>query len=239
LCEPEIAETAAGALLQAPVLDTDPFRGLLAGGSGSVFWNGRVLPADGSRAIAALMAYGDAAQIRKNEITALRCVVRLDDGESGAQASGFKRLWNGLLQMMNLLQFLPTIQILSTRFIADGYSIPVHEADVQEKAQSSVNPVSAAYKALSELVYDDAALKVLDLACQMQLSAPDVGFELCDDDGRVLVEAELAWPAYKIALLLAGVPPTEFERSGWRCVLLDVIESINDLENLFGQKETE
>ena len=48
--------------------------------------------------------------------------------------------------------------------------------------------------------------------------APEVGFELAGDRGAVIAEAELAWPAHGIAVLLpdqeAHAPA--FTAAGWR-----------------------
>jgi len=46
---------------------------------------------------------------------------------------------------------------------------------------------------------------------------PEVGFELIDEGGRVLAEAELAWVSLKIAVLLADYQAdvSRFEAEGW------------------------
>ena len=52
------------------------------------------------------------------------------------------------------------------------------------------------------------------------LPVPEVGFELTGPAGRVIAEAELAWPEMKLAVLLPGQREwaTAFEAEGWRVV---------------------
>lgn len=51
-----------------------------------------------------------------------------------------------------------------------------------------------------------------------KLPLPVVGFELQDGDGRVCAQAELAWPAKKVAAVLPeGVDGHPiFEKHGWK-----------------------
>ena len=51
-----------------------------------------------------------------------------------------------------------------------------------------------------------------------RVPTPVVGFELARDTGAVLAESELAWPARKIAVVLADRPEwkASFEKADWR-----------------------
>jgi DEAD/DEAH box helicase domain-containing protein len=50
------------------------------------------------------------------------------------------------------------------------------------------------------------------------LPAPVVGYELMDAKGRVLAEAELAWPAHKVAFFLGDLDAVDtFATEGWAC----------------------
>ena len=50
------------------------------------------------------------------------------------------------------------------------------------------------------------------------LPVPEVGFELADDKGEVLAEAELAWPKERVAVLHGEQTENvaAFEQAGWR-----------------------
>jgi len=50
------------------------------------------------------------------------------------------------------------------------------------------------------------------------VAAPIVGFELLGDDGRIVADAELAWPDRRVAVLLAGGDEAAFVAGGWRVV---------------------
>ena len=52
---------------------------------------------------------------------------------------------------------------------------------------------------------------------ELGLPVPEVGFELDGPGGRVLAEAELAWPEQKVAVLLPLQQPCKrlFEEAGW------------------------
>ena len=57
---------------------------------------------------------------------------------------------------------------------------------------------------------------------------PEIGFELIDEHGGLLGEAELAWPSAKIAVLSGAnnVDANRFQSAGWQTVLIaEVIAS--------------
>jgi len=66
-----------------------------------------------------------------------------------------------------------------------------------------------------------AAPEVHDLLGELSgrgAPVPEVGFELVGAGGAVLAEAELGWPAHKVAVLLANrqADVGAFETAGWR-----------------------
>ena len=72
-------------------------------------------------------------------------------------------------------------------------------------------------------------IEVSELACveiqawvpelvRLGIEPPVVGFELLDEKGRVVAEAELAWLERKLAVVLEpGTHESHFEQRGWRC----------------------
>ena len=69
-----------------------------------------------------------------------------------------------------------------------------------------------------------AALRAVLLALAKDgLPPPEVGFELQGADGEVVVEAELAWEAKRVAVLRGGVESNPFVEAGWR--VFDVEEA--------------
>ena len=89
-------------------------------------------------------------------------------------------------------------------------SPPLHDRNIDAKFAES-------WMEAMELV-DPRLRGLLNGLFRRRVPAPVVGFELARDTGAVLAESELAWPARKIAVLLAehrewNVP---FEKAGWR-----------------------
>ena len=53
------------------------------------------------------------------------------------------------------------------------------------------------------------------------LPAPEVGYELLDDKGRIVAESEMAWPALRVTILLSETgDPSKFEAAGWTCFVV-------------------
>jgi DEAD/DEAH box helicase domain-containing protein len=50
------------------------------------------------------------------------------------------------------------------------------------------------------------------------LPAPQVGYELLDDKGRIVAESEMAWPACRVTILLPDTSAeAKFQAAGWTC----------------------
>jgi DEAD/DEAH box helicase domain-containing protein len=235
-CSAKEAESAAaGFMLDAG----NPFELIeqLEGGpiGEGFFWSGRIVEGTPQVRHAAILSYGPAVRIRANDFQSLRCIVRLDDAGPADRSSGFKRAWNGLLQLMNVIQFLPGAQFVSTQFLADGYSVPERSG---APADFTADKRTGLYQNLRELVIDETALTVLAFSFELGMPVPVPGFEICDDDGRVLGEAELAWPEQRLAALLDGDSPDPFEEAGWTCLFLSRIANKEILFETFQKAES-
>ena len=182
---------------------------------------------------AIVLTHGSAKRIRANDYSDIEVLVRFEDSDTG-EASAFKRSWNGLLQTMNLIQFLPNASVVSSRFLSEGYSVPhAKEDEVSPESITDIpEDIVAAYGALSQLVLEDA-LPVLVFAMELGLAVPEAGFELCAPDGQVLGMAELSWHDRKVALLLDGEPAEPFEAAGWRVAYLSGIGDKDALRKCF------
>lgn len=85
-----------------------------------------------------------------------------------------------------------------------------------------VNDLSAAWLEILDLSATDVQEWVMALA-KLGVIPPEVGYEILNAGGRVLAEAELAWPGQQAAVLLTG-SETEahaFRSQGWRIYLAD------------------
>ena len=53
---------------------------------------------------------------------------------------------------------------------------------------------------------------------ELGLPPPFVGYELLDEKGRIVAEAEMAWVARKVAVLLPDTgAEAKFKAAGWTC----------------------
>ena len=102
------------------------------------------------------------------------------------------------------------------------YSEAVPEGTIVAETDESVTPPRPVETALSET---DELVDFCDLRCQefvrlwaqRGLLLPEVGYELQDEKRQVCAQAELAWPAAKVAAVLpeGGDHGTTFEQQGW------------------------
>ena len=151
---------------------------------------------------------------------ALMVVVDLDDAVQ-SEAKEYRRAWNGVLRLYNLLQFLPRSRWTTTlgvqRYVYPEFAPTARAmggfapAEPEWAAEISSEWVEAITLAVEEL---RPALREL---AEWVAVPPEVGFELADDSGRVVAEAELAWEADRVAVVLSAEGRVLFEQAGW-CV---------------------
>jgi DEAD/DEAH box helicase domain-containing protein len=119
-----------------------------------------------------------------------------------------QRAWQKLLQIANLGQFLPWFFAGTKKGIEEGHfgqlQWGVERASMEE----------AEWDRVVQLADEDAHDLINELAAK-GLSLPEVGYELMDDRGASVAEAELVWEHSRIALLL------EFQIEEGRQAFLD------------------
>ena len=95
---------------------------------------------------------------------------------------------------------------------AEGPAVPCPEAEVE----SGPLPGEDWKEAIGLAAPETHAL--LAKLRERGTPAPEVGFELTGDRGAVIAEAELAWPAHGIAVLLPDqeAPAAAFAAAGWQ-----------------------
>ena len=124
---------------------------------------------------------------------------------------GYREIWNGVLRLYNLLQFLPNSWwTTSTAVRQGGYPefVPPLDAPVE---------LSDAWKDALEQVDADLRELLASLAGS-GIPFPELGYELEGSSGRVVAEAEVAWPNHKVAVLMPYQSEHEsrFVSAGWR-----------------------
>ena len=154
-------------------------------------------------------------------------VVLLD--EAGAEKEEDLHLaWRRWLQLFNAAQFLPGMW-LATASGLDGHDY--EDLNVGASGLPPQSPGQAALNAAWSAVLDQVLgeLKAgLTLLAQAGAPLPEVGMELADEKGRVLADAEMAWPVAKVVLLRADQEDlsSPWAEAGWQVVLLDEASSV-------------
>jgi hypothetical protein len=140
---------------------------------------------------------------------------RLFDVGAGADKPKWKADWRKFLQRFNVLQFVGTLDFVSSSGLREGAygSMLMPEA---------AGPGTAEPGSPDELEY---LLQFVDLSLRDFVRAvaragkelPEAGFELAGKDGEIVATAELAWAGVKIAVLLEHEWELRlnFEQSGW------------------------
>ena len=156
------------------------------------------------------------AAVKTPDPAQLLAVLHLRDDDASRHKANYRPAWNGALRLFNLLQFLPNAWWI-TREGAQAGRYP-------EFAPADPPPQEAPPPAPPEDWQAALELAAAALHGPMQnwaangLPAPEVGYELADDAGRVQAEAELAWPKQRVAVLHGDQAEKAalFEQAGWQ-----------------------
>jgi len=128
-----------------------------------------------------------------------RVVLRLFDDLEHRSAPDFEESWRALLRAWNLMQFTSLeVSVTTSERIVEAGGEP--EAATPQVAEAG--PADGA-----EADFARAMPEVHELLRGVRaagLPMPIVGFELMDDRGRIVAEAELAWLQAKVAVVLQG-----------------------------------
>ena len=154
------------------------------------------------------------AAVQQGDPDAAAVVVHLHDDRASREGGGYRRAWNGVLRLFTLLQFLPGAW-WTTRTGVERHVYP--EFPPPAEAPTPIEPPSGEWQDAIEM----AAPEVHDLLAELSgrgVPAPEVGCELAGTGGVILAEAELGWPARRVAVLLPDreADAAVFDAAGWR-----------------------
>ena len=128
---------------------------------------------------------------------------------------GYREEWNGVLRLYNLLQFLPNAW-WTTDFGVQRDLYPEF-ASVEPDPET---PVSGDWAESISFAVPELRPSMRELA-EKGVPPPEVGFELTNSSGQVVAEAELAWEARQVAVLLPNQDHIPFDEAGWRTLQVD------------------
>jgi hypothetical protein len=148
-----------------------------------------------------IVTLGVNEEIGRNDFAHLYGWVYLDD-----HLEIEKKAWAGALRLFNLFQFLPHRFFTTAKGLEEGGYVSIDFAAVAKPA------IENDWRGIFEDTLDEAKPLVQRLA-EQKVPLPEVGYEFVDTSGKIVGEAELAWPDEKVAVCLdnEGLPPVE----GW------------------------
>ena len=174
------------------------------------------------------------AAVPQGDADAAAVVVHLHDDQASRQNHGYRRIWNRVLRLFTLLQFLPgawwTTRTGVERGIYPEFPPPAESlAPPQPASGLSAEDWEGATELADSEVHD-----LLGELFGRGAPPPEVGFELVGAEGAVLAEAELGWPAHRIAVLLANqqADVAAFEAAGWQAFMTggdDLVEALGSV----------
>ncbi|WP_461534711.1 DEAD/DEAH box helicase [Spongorhabdus nitratireducens] len=137
--------------------------------------------------------------------------------------------WQRLLQLLNLLQFLPFSFISTQQGIDSGkYSeLAWGETPAESVHTSGWDDVAS--------IADEEALPFIHEISKHAIEKPAVSYEHLNDKGKVVAEAELAWPSRTTVLLLdyqLDENKDYFDKIGWNVITIDT--EMDDLIEMVG-----
>ena len=131
--------------------------------------------------------------------------------DSDPDADNYRRTWNGVLRLFNLIQYLPAAWWSTSEAVAKG-DYP------DELVPTAVfGPISQGWSEAIDLA-DDSIRDFLVNIAQLDLPIPEIGYELVGAQGTVVADAEVAWPENTLAIQIRDEPEhaDEFKRAGWQ-----------------------
>ena len=183
---------------------------------------GKWLPRQSNACLKVLAGVGTTDMRAKRSDADYRVIAVLSDGAEG-RTDKYAEEWNGFWQFFNVMQYLPGFAAVSTTGIDTGV---YHALPITLNLDVPVPPIGTddtAWAEALEQTLDATAKAMAEKMIELGIPAPSiVGFELTDESGEVIAEAEMAWEAQKIAFLLPEQSEsTAFEAHGWLVLTAD------------------
>ena len=174
-----------------------------------------------------MMAALPKAAVQNKDMAAGRIALRFDDTTDEKTAPAFEQAWQDLLDASNVMQFVQNSTIITeTGLKNDIYDVIIDSLEPAETASTEeADDENSEWKSIIEDQIFDAVVQ--SLARQLAAAAAPVpsviGYELTDEAGACIAEAELAWEDMKIAVLTEEQEECRdaFEAAGWKVFACD------------------
>jgi DEAD/DEAH box helicase domain-containing protein len=164
-----------------------------------------------------------ADDMQKNKFRADATVYAVLDDREKNRTEKYEQDWNGFWQFSNVLQFLKSFTAVSSIGMRDAV---YNRVPLMIPAPEAIIPTEGTVAWSSEIleqIIDDQARAFAAKCAGLKIVAPDtVGYELEDESGTVIGEAEMAWERFKIAFLPAEWAESKeaFIAAGWKVIAL-------------------
>jgi DEAD/DEAH box helicase domain-containing protein len=185
---------------------------------------GKHIPAVSREAVEPQVMYAWPASLASGKLTerVTPGLLILDD-EDRTDEKATHLHWRRWLALFNALQVLPGL-VMTTRSAIDGGDLA--ELDPVSHKGASANDQGAAQASAWKDAVDSALVVVQEGMRQLAtagLVPPSVGYEHVDERGEIVAEAELAWPAHRLAVMMSHqLEYTPFwTGAGWTAISVD------------------
>ena len=144
--------------------------------------------------------------------------------------------WNGMWRFFNVMQFLDGFICVSQKGLDESdYSQPILKTYVTADSTMSAHSSSEEWDdILDRITYSDNTTKeLISYAMDNDLTIPEIGYEVMDENGIVLGEIEIAWTDKKIAYITDSYLDIkdEITTNGWT-----IVSSVEELTAAYGGK---
>ena len=139
-------------------------------------------------------------------------------------------------RFFNVMQFLDGFICVSKKGLDESaYSQLIITTDViADSAMYAHSSLGEWQEILDMITYsDDTAKELIDYAIKDNLPLPEIGYEVVDDNDRVIGEIEIAWTDKKIGYITDSYQDIkeEITTMGWT-----VVSSVEELTGAYGGK---
>ena len=158
-----------------------------------------------------------------NKSAAAFCVLAVLNDKLEERTDKYEAVWNGFWHFFNVMQFLPGFAAVTVSGVEQAvYSALVPRTTESTLPAEQVHPIDDTWADIIDRLYDTQAKAMADRLLAVGAPPPsDVGYELTNDAGAVVAEAELVWLVKKIAFQLPGQEgDQEFINRGWTVLAL-------------------
>lgn len=157
----------------------------------------------------------------------------LDDRPDTLTRETFKAAWQGFLRAVNFFQFVERFCAVTFSACKDGQFDEVWRTPAEKATTVPIQADHQIWQECLELVGDKRATPLLDFLMRAGCQAPEVGYEI-SLEGRVVGEAELAWPELQIGIVTEDYASLLGSIPHWTVLAFSSLDP-ESLLNLLGQ----